>query len=48
MYQAPKQQNNKHIKKVMQKQSKGIGRPTRKITRTLLHKEDSDFIINNG
>jgi hypothetical protein len=35
--QAPKKQNKKHIEKVMQKQSKGIGRPTRKITGTLLH-----------
>jgi hypothetical protein len=31
----------------MQKQSKGIGIYTRKITRTLLHQEDSDFRINN-
>jgi hypothetical protein len=31
----------------MQKQSKGIGRYRRKITGTLLHQEDSDFIINN-
>jgi hypothetical protein len=31
----------------MQKQSKGIGRFTRKITGTLLHREDSDFRINN-
>jgi hypothetical protein len=33
--QAPKQQTKKHIQKVMQKQSKGIGRYTRKITGTL-------------
>jgi hypothetical protein len=44
--QAPKQYNKKHIQKSMQKQSKGIGRSTKKITRTLLHSEDSDFIIN--
>jgi hypothetical protein len=31
----------------MQKQSKGIKRYTEKITRTLLHREDSDFKINN-
>jgi hypothetical protein len=42
----PKQQKMKHIQKSMQKQSKGIGRPTRKITWTLLHREDSDFRIN--
>jgi hypothetical protein len=30
----------------MQKQSKRIGRYTRKITGTLLHQEDSDFRIN--
>jgi hypothetical protein len=45
--QAPKQQRNKQIQKAMQKQSKGIGRYTRKITRTLLHREDSYFRINN-
>ena len=45
--QAPKQQSKKHIQKVMQKQSKGIGRYTRKITGTLLHQEDLDFRINN-
>ena len=45
--QAPKQQKKKHIQKAMKKQSKGIGRYTRKITRTLLHREDSDFRINN-
>jgi hypothetical protein len=45
--QAPKQQNKKHIQKDMQKQSKGIGRSTEKITRTLLHLEDSDFKIND-
>jgi hypothetical protein len=45
--QAPKQKSKKQIQKVMQKQSKGIKRYTRKITRTLLHREDSDFIINN-
>jgi hypothetical protein len=45
--QAPKQQNNKHIQKAMQKQSKGIGRSTKKITGTLLHREDSDFRIND-
>jgi hypothetical protein len=33
--------------KSMQKQSRGIGRSTRKITGTLLHREDSDFRINN-
>jgi flagellar biosynthesis chaperone FliJ len=37
----------KKIQKVMQKQSKGIKRYTRKITGTLLHREDSDFRINN-
>ena len=31
----------------MQKQSKGIGIPTRKITMTLLHQEDSNFKIND-
>jgi hypothetical protein len=45
--QAPKKQSKKHIQKAMQKQSKGIGRYTRKITGTLLHREDSDFRINN-
>jgi hypothetical protein len=45
--QAPKQQRKKQIQKVMQKQSKGIKRYTRKITGTLLHQEDSDFRINN-
>jgi hypothetical protein len=45
--QAPKQQNKKHIQKSMQKQSKGIGRSTEKITGTLLHREDSDFRIND-
>ena len=34
-------------KTAMQKQSKGIGRCTRKIIGTLLHQEDSDFRINN-
>jgi hypothetical protein len=47
MDQAPKQHSKKHIQKTMHKQSKGIGRYTRKITRTLLHREDSDFRINN-
>ena len=42
----PKQQSKKQIQKSMQKQSKGIKRYTRKITRTLLHQEDSDFRIN--
>jgi hypothetical protein len=45
--QAPKQQSKKQIQKVMQKQSKGIKRYTRKITGTLLHREDLDFRINN-
>jgi hypothetical protein len=45
--QDPKQQRKKQIQKVMQKQSKGIKRYTRKITGTLLHREDSDFRINN-
>jgi hypothetical protein len=36
--QAPKQQNKKHIQKAMQKQSKWIGKSTRKITGTLLHR----------
>jgi hypothetical protein len=45
--QAPKQQSKKQIQKVMQKQSKGIKRYTRKITGTLLYREDSDFRINN-
>jgi hypothetical protein len=45
--QAPKQQRKKQIQKAMQKQSKGRGRYTRKITGTLLHQEDSDFRINN-
>jgi hypothetical protein len=45
--QAPKQQSKKQIQKVMQKQSKGIKKYTRKITGTLLHPEDSDFRINN-
>jgi hypothetical protein len=47
MDQALTQQNKKHIQKVVQKQSKRIGRPTRKNTETLLHREDSDFRINN-
>jgi hypothetical protein len=38
--QAPKQQSKKQIQKVMQKQSKGIKRYTRKIIGTLLHRED--------
>jgi hypothetical protein len=37
----------KHIQKDMQKQSKGIGRSTRNIIGTFLHREDSDFRINN-
>jgi exonuclease III len=45
--QSPKQQNKKYIQKSMQKQSKGIGMSTKKITRTLLHREDSDFRIND-
>jgi hypothetical protein len=45
--QAPKQQIKKQIQKAMQKQSNGIGRYTRKITGTLLHREDLDFRINN-
>jgi hypothetical protein len=45
--QDPKQRSKKHIQKDMQKQSKGIGRSTRKIIGTLLHQEDSYFIINN-
>jgi hypothetical protein len=45
--QPPKQQIKKHIQNVIQKQSKGIGRYTRKITGTLLHQEDSDFRIDN-
>jgi hypothetical protein len=45
--QAPKQKSKKQIQKVMQKQSKGIKRYTRKITGTLLDQEDSDFRINN-
>jgi hypothetical protein len=47
MDQAPKQQSKKHIQKSMHKQSKGIGISTRKIIGTLLHREDSDFKINN-
>jgi hypothetical protein len=31
----------------MQKQSKGIGRSTRNIIGTLLHREDLDFRITN-
>jgi hypothetical protein len=45
--QAPKQQSKKQIQRAMQKQSNTIGRYTRKIIGTLLHHEDSDFIINN-
>jgi hypothetical protein len=45
--QAPKQQSKKHILEYLQKQSRGIGRSTRKNTRTLLHREDSDFKIHN-
>jgi hypothetical protein len=45
--QAPKQQKKKQIQRAMQKQSKRIGRYTRKIAGTLLHQEDSDFRINN-
>jgi hypothetical protein len=44
--QDPKQQRKKHIQKSMQKESRAIGRSTRKITGTL-HPEDSDFKINN-
>jgi hypothetical protein len=47
MDQAPKQQNKKHIQKSMQKQSKGIGSSTKKITGTLLHQEDSYFRIKD-
>ena len=47
MDQAPKQQSKKQIQKAMQKQSKGIKRYTRNITETLLHREDSNFRINN-
>jgi len=47
MDQDPKQQNKKHIEKVMQKQSKGIGIPTRNIIGTLLHREDLDSRIND-
>jgi hypothetical protein len=43
----PKQQRKKQIQRDMQKQSKRIGRYTRKITGTLLHQEDSDFRIHN-
>jgi hypothetical protein len=46
--QAPKRQIKKHIQKEMQKQSEGIGSSTRKITGTLLHREDSDFKINDS
>jgi hypothetical protein len=46
--QAPKRHIKKHIQKAMQKQLEGIGSSTRKITRTLLHREDSDFIINEN
>jgi hypothetical protein len=46
MDQAPKQQRNKQIQKAMKKQSNGIGICTRKITGTLLHREDLDFRIN--
>jgi hypothetical protein len=46
-HQAPKQHSKKHIQKDMMKQSKGIGRFTRKIIGTLLHREDSDFRIKN-
>jgi hypothetical protein len=45
--ESPKQQRKKHIQKDMHKQSKGIGRSTRNIIGTLLHREDSDFRINN-
>jgi hypothetical protein len=45
--QDQKQQNKKQIQKSMQKQSKGIGKSTEKITGTLLHQEDSNFIIND-
>jgi hypothetical protein len=45
--QAPREKRNKQIQKSMHKQSKGIGRYTRKITGTFLHREDSDFRINN-
>jgi hypothetical protein len=45
--QAPKQHSKKQIQRAMQKQSKRIGRYTRKITGTLHHQEGSDFIINN-
>ena len=45
--QAPKQQSKKQIQKFMQKQSKGIKRYIENIIGTLLHREDSDFRINN-
>jgi hypothetical protein len=41
--QAPKQKSRKQIQRAMKKQSKGIKKYTRKITGTLLHREDSDF-----
>jgi hypothetical protein len=44
---APKQHNKKHIQKDMHKKSKGIGRATKKITGTLLHREYSYFRIND-
>ena len=45
--QAPRQQSKKHIQKALQKQSRAIRRSTRNITWMLLHREDSDFKINN-
>jgi hypothetical protein len=39
--QAPKQHSKKQIQKAMKKQSKGIGRYTRKIIGTLLHQRSS-------
>jgi hypothetical protein len=45
--QDKKQQSKKHIQKFMQKQSKGIEGYRGKITGILLHREESDFIINS-
>jgi hypothetical protein len=48
MDQAPKQHIKKHIQEVMQRQSKQTRSFTRKITGTLLHREDSNFRISDS
>jgi hypothetical protein len=48
MDQDPKQQIKKHNQEAMQRQSEETNFFTRKITKTLLHPEDSYFKINDS